>query len=124
MTIREILDTVDRLKPNQYSTEDKIDWLSVLDGLIYIEVFATHEDSPVDVFTGYEVSDQDESLLVPEPYAYDIYLYYLEARIDQENNEIVKYNQTISLYNAAYLRFLDYWNRGHGYEPEGSRFRF
>lgn len=124
MTIREILDTVDRLKPNQYSTEDKIDWLSVLDGLIYNEVYATHEDSPVEEFTGYEVSDQDESLLVPEPYAYDIYLYYLEARIDQENNEIVKYNQTISMYNSAYLRFLDYWNREHGYTSQGSRFRF
>lgn len=124
MTIREVLATVDRLKVNTYRTEEKIDWLSVLDGLIFNEVFKTHYGSPVEEFKGYEVSDQDVELLVPEPYAYDIYLHYLEARIDQENEEIVKYNQSISLYNAAYLRFQDYWNREHPYRPFFSRFRF
>lgn len=124
MTIREVLETVDRLKVNTYRTEDKIDWLSILDGLIYNEVFRTHEGCPVMEFNGYEVSDQDVELLVPEPYAYDIYLHYLEARIDQENEEIVKYNQSISLYNAAYLRFQDFWNRTHRYVPRFSRFRF
>ena len=124
MTIREVLATVDRLKPNTYTTEDKIDWLSELDGKIFIEVFAQHEDSPAESFSGYEVSDQDAQLLVPEPYAYDIYIKKLEARIDEENNEIVKYNQEISLYNEAFKQFQDFWRRTHAFIPAASRFRF
>ena len=30
MTIREVLETVDRLKPNQYGSADKLRWLSEL----------------------------------------------------------------------------------------------
>ena len=37
MTIREALETVDRLKPNQYGSADKLRWLSELDlSLIHI----------------------------------------------------------------------------------------
>ena len=32
MTIREAIELVDRLKPNQYGSADKLRWLSELDG--------------------------------------------------------------------------------------------
>lgn len=38
MTIREALETVDRLKPNQYGSADKLRWLSELDGAVYREI--------------------------------------------------------------------------------------
>ena len=43
MTIREALETVDRLKPNQYGSADKLRWLSELDGAVYREILTQHE---------------------------------------------------------------------------------
>ena len=43
MTIREVLETVDRLKPNQYGSADKLRWLSELDGAVYREILTQHE---------------------------------------------------------------------------------
>ena len=43
MTIKEIIDKTDTLKPNQYSAADKMDWLSDLDGRVMKEVMLRHE---------------------------------------------------------------------------------
>ena len=43
MTIKECIDLVDNVKPNQYSIEDKVEWLSYLDGTIINDVLKTHE---------------------------------------------------------------------------------
>ena len=36
MTIREAIELVDRLKPNQYGSADKLRWLSELDGAVWM----------------------------------------------------------------------------------------
>lgn len=124
MTIKEAIDLVDKLKPNQYSETLKIKWLSKLDGQIYKEVFLTHEDNEVASFNGYDDANQDTVLLVPYPYDEDIYNYFLQAQIDKENGEMGKYNQNITLYNNAYRNFQNDYNRTHMPLPKGTRFRF
>ena len=52
MTIREVLETVDRLKPNQYGSADKLRWLSELDGAVYREILTQHETQTA-AFAGY-----------------------------------------------------------------------
>ena len=42
MTIREAIELVDRLKPNQYGSADKLRWLSELDGIVYRDIICTH----------------------------------------------------------------------------------
>ena len=123
MTIKEAIDLVDRLKPNQYTENLKIKWLSKLDGQIYKEVFLTHEGNSVENFVGYDEASQETVLLVPYPYE-DIYNYFLQAQIDKENGEIAKYNQSITLYNNAFLSFQNYYNRTHMPLPSGTRFKF
>ena len=36
MTIREAIEAVDRLTPNQYENIDKVRWLSELDGVVFL----------------------------------------------------------------------------------------
>ena len=43
MTISDAITMVDALRPNQYSQDMKIRWLSRLDGMIWQEVIRTHE---------------------------------------------------------------------------------
>lgn len=124
MTINEAIALVDRLKPNQYSESQKVMWLSQLDGKIFLELVSTHADG-ISCFEGYgDETDKETQLLVDAPYSDDIYNYYLQSMIDRENGEIAKYNQSGTLFNAAYLGYANYYNRMHLPLPVGAHFKF
>ena len=114
MKIVDAISRVDALKPNQYPPEDKVYWLSKLDGQIYEEIIKKHENSPIAEFTGYdnETDINTQELLVPAPYD-DLYPLWLEARIDYSNAEYGKYNNSITMFNVAYSNFANYYNRTH-----------
>lgn len=124
MKIHEAVEMVDRLKPNQYEEEQKVKWLSKLDGMIFREVISTHADSTVEEFTGYDEADPDTEMLVPYPYDEDVYNYFLQMQIDKENGEMAKYNQSATMYNNAYKIFCDWYNRTHLHIPANAQFRF
>jgi hypothetical protein len=113
MTIREALEKVDKLKPNQFEDEDKIRWLNDLDAKIKTEIIDTHEGADEVTFNGYDAdTDTDTELIVPEPYS-DIYLHYLFAQIDFNNAEYTRYNNSISMFNSKYNDFAAHYNRTH-----------
>lgn len=150
MTIREAIEAVDYLLPNQYTGEDKIQWLSTCDGLIYRDIlgprergappaepwpspFATGEDDPLlpvaaeepEAFTGYSAeTDRETALLVPYPYDRDIYLNYLAMSINLANEEPERYNQSRTLYNNALLTYRNDVNRKRSASRPGARFRW
>lgn len=110
MKISEAIQKVDALKPNNYSQEDKIKWLSTLDGIIKKEIIDTHEGASEVVFNGYDTSSLETELLVAAPYD-DIYIKWLEAQIDYNNGEIGKYSNSMIMYNSAYSAFERHYNR-------------
>ena len=111
MTLMESLHRIDTIKPNSYSQAEKIKWLSTLDGMIKTEIIDTRKGSENVVFNGYaEDADLTTVLLVPAPYD-DIYLFWLESKIDYWNGEIGKYNNSIAMFNEAYSTFAKYYNR-------------
>lgn len=111
MTLIEAINRIDALKPNNYSQDDKIRWLSNLDGTIKTEIIDTHEGGEDIVFNGYDDNTLITTvLLVPAPYD-DIYLKWLECQIDYNNAEYGKYNNSSTAYNAAYSAFERYYNR-------------
>ena len=123
MTILEAINRLDELKDNGYGQEQKIGWLSDLDGIIKTEIIDTHEGGENVLFEGYNDSTPlNTVLLVPAPYE-DIYRYYLEAQIDYANGEYGKYNNAISMYNTVYASFAKHYNRQHMPKSE-KRFLF
>lgn len=110
MTIMDAIERVDTLKPNQYTEEQKVRWLERLDGQLFLELVCTHEGA-AGTLPRYGTDDTDRELLVPEPYADELYNYYLQSMIDRENGETGKYNQSGQLFNAAYLAYAGYYNR-------------
>ena len=122
MTILEAINRVDSTKPNSYTQVEKVDWLSTLDGIIKNEIIDTHEGGEDVVFAGYDADTSlDTELLVPAPYD-DIYIRWLEARIDYANGEFGKYNNSLTAYNDAYSLYAKYYNRKH--MPKGNKFKF
>lgn len=122
MTIMEAINRIDAIKPNSYSQTEKMKWLSTLDGIIKTKIIDTHEGDEAVVFDGYtEETNLTTKLLVPAPYD-DIYLFWLESKIDYWNGEMGRYNNSISMYNTAYAEFEKYYNRTH--MPKGKKFKF
>ena len=111
MTIIEAINGVDSLKPNTFEQIDKIKWLSELDGKIKKEIIDTHEGADAVVFEVYnENTPLDKELLVVAPYD-EIYILWLEAKIDYANKEYGKYNNSSHMYNTAYNNYFNYYNR-------------
>lgn len=111
MTIKEALDSIDVLKPNTYEESEKLRWLSTLDARIHKDVVLTHEHDAAESFTGYTAqTDKDTELLVGAPHD-ELYLYYLESKIDYYNGEMGKYNNSAAMFNNAYTEYANYINR-------------
>lgn len=114
MTIKECIDLVDNANPNQYTTREKVMWLSFLDGTIINDVLKTHEgyDGRYDLFEGYSEDKLTTELIVPSPYD-RLYPQYLKMKIDGENGEIVRYNNSAALYNTYLSEFKKWYNKTH-----------
>ena len=84
MKAMDVIERLDLLEPNQYSPEQKLRWLSVLDGKVYEEIVRPGEKEPA----GFrEYVNGDEQLLIPFPSGEDVYYNYLQAMIALENSE-------------------------------------
>lgn len=122
MTIMDLLNRIDNLKPNRYDQSEKIRWLSSLDERITNDIFAKYEGSEEIVHNGYtDETPLTTELLVPSPYD-EMYLYWLESQIDYWNGEYAKYNNSIEMFNTAYMAFANHYNRNH--MPKGRKFKF
>lgn len=122
MTIIEALTRIDAIKPNSYPQAEKIRWLNTLDGIIKEKIIDTHEGAEGVSFNGYTVDvNLNTKLLVPAPYD-EIYLFWLESKMDYWNGETGRYNNSINMYNTAYSEYEKEYNRTH--MPKGKKFKF
>ena len=114
MTIQECIDIVDNIKPNQYTIKDKVMWLSFIEAIIINEVLKTHEgyDGRYDNFEGYSEDKLSVPLIVPSPYD-RLYTAYLKMKIDEENGETTRYNNSATLYNSYMLEYRKHYNKTH-----------
>lgn len=112
MTIDQAIDICDRQKPNGYTMEDKIHWLSNLDQMIFDEIIERHEGGP-EKFEGYadNVNGSTE-LLADNAYA-DMYVKWLFAQIDFANAELARYNNSMAMFNALYEAYAKSYTRKH-----------
>ena len=119
MTIMEAIYRADAQKPNVYSQEEKIRWLSALDGTVKKEIIDTHEGGEDVPFSGYNtLTDLNTELLIPAPFD-EVYIHWLELHIDYANAEFGKYNNSLSMYGTAYSAYERYYNRTH--MPKGKK---
>lgn len=122
MKSMDIIDRVDMLEPNQYSPEQKLHWLSTLDGKVFNDLVrprAPGAQPPAPYDSG------QEQLLIPAPYGEDIYYNYLQAMIAAENSETQRYNRRMTMFNALMAEYANFVNRTSApVSPEGAHFIF
>lgn len=113
ITIEEAISYFDEQCPNQYSTDEKIGWLSELDEQIYNEIIKTRVNPPVEEFNGYDdKSPTDTKLLVPSLYK-EIYRYWLEKSVNYANREIGAFNNAMAMFNTYYDDYFCWYNKTH-----------
>ena len=103
-----LVSLVDEERPNQYPASRKLEWLRELDGLLYAEQLQTHECEAEEPAPHY---DADSALLLPFPYGQPLYRAWLFTQIDLANGEIVRYNQSLSLFQWLWRLYADSLNR-------------
>ena len=114
MTIKECIDIVDNLKPNQYSITDKVRWLSFIDKIIINDVLKTHKgyDGRYDNFTEYSPDKLAIQLVAESPYD-RLYIAYIKMQIDGENGEMARYNNSANIFNSYMMEYRKYYNKTH-----------
>lgn len=113
MKLGDAISRLDELKPNGFSRGQKIFWLSTLDSTVKEEIIDRHEGAEKINFVPYDENTADNTeLLIPAPYD-EVYLRYLEAQTDYANGEYDRFNNSNSMYAAAYTAFARAYNRTH-----------
>ena len=115
MILSKALEIVDRLKRNQYTTEDKVRWIADLDEQIINEIIANYTDAEdYSTWTRYGTDNTSlaRDLVVPDMFA-EIYEYKLEMEIDRANGELNKYNNAMILYNNMLADYRNWYNKNH-----------
>ena len=102
-TIKEIIERIDENKPNAFGESMKLRWIAQLDGKIAADLFLM--DIAEIRALQYTVDSQP---LVEYPHD-DIYDLWLSAKIDFENGEYNKYQNTMLMYNEAYGNFASWF---------------
>ncbi|MBP3410075.1 MAG: hypothetical protein J6M10_03670 [Clostridia bacterium] len=113
MTIAEAISRVDEIKPNRFTQKQKIEWLENIEGQIYQEMVLPNENPGKICFDGFPADvDVGTKLIAPAPYD-EVYVLYLQCRIDLGNAELKKYNNSMLMFNSAYATLKDWWKRAH-----------
>ncbi|MBQ5712278.1 MAG: hypothetical protein IIV61_06675 [Oscillospiraceae bacterium] len=110
MTVLEAIGGVDELKPNAYTQEEKVRWLSEVDARVKTLILDGREGvfAP---FYGYDPEwDLGRELLAPAPFD-TMYLRWLEAKIDYHNEELDGYNAAMALFDAAFEAYRNRINQ-------------
>ena len=122
MKLIEAINAVDALKHNTYSREDKIRWLSGLDGMVKRQIIDTHITEELVEYGGYDKNTPpDTELLIPAPYD-ELYVWWLSAQIDYHNGEFLRYNNSVTLFNTGYSVYAELFHREHKPRMAGTRF--
>ena len=113
MTLAEVLERIDRERPGESTEEEKLRWLSQVDGQWYREMVLTHEGAEETTFAPYTTDgDKSVALLIAPPYD-EVYIHFLYMQIDQRLGEIDRYNNDAALYNQGMLEARQAYNREH-----------
>lgn len=113
MTLKKAIARFDTLYPNDIAYEQKVEWISEIDGIVYEEIIATHENSMPTAFTGYILETPgDTELLVPFPYD-KLYVEYLAAVTELVRGNVQRYNNAVAVASVSFDTFAAEYNRTH-----------
>ena len=110
MRVSQLIERADALFPNVFPFPMKVRWLFSLDKKISSELLSLYGAEA-------ELSREDEGnadreLLLDEEFS-EAYISFLTMKMELHSGNITGYVNAASLYNSAYLSFMQHFNRTH-----------
>lgn len=113
-TLNEVIERVDKVKPNTYDDNTKADWIYRMEGRLRREVI---KENPPQQYV--DPDDNDRELLVDYPYD-NMYDYYLMAMISYQDKEYGDYNNAIQMFENIYEEHAKWYIRTNKPKSDGS----
>lgn len=104
LTASAVVQQVDALLCNGYSTEEKYRWLAQAEGFVRSEVYGLAGDVTL---------TEDSVLCAPAPH-HELYRHFVEAQIHYANGEMSRYNNAAAMWNNALMTLRDAVCRAQG----------
>lgn len=117
-----IIQEVDALEPNALSHDEKVKWLSRLDGRLYEQYMKGRIGAPQSWEPYTPDTPGTTPLLVKHPYD-EIYVHWLRAQIALHNGENDDYSDFMALVGQSETLFGNAYASAHP-RSGGNRFRF
>lgn len=111
MTVQDVLNRINELKPNKFSAAAVFGWISKVDFIISEQHLPYGGEA---IEEPYSPETADEEVLLSEEWQ-DIYLYYASAQMDYLNGEAGRYTNSMIMYNTELQSYLDWYNRTHAH---------
>ena len=122
MTAGEALARLDELYPNTLDAGSKLRELRDHDGVLWDRLCSRNRLPSALPRPDYQLDRPEQPLLIPDPYAGEVYENYLLMVLYRLYGETEHFNQALTLYRLA----LEGWLRQliQGQEPSGEHFRY
>ena len=105
MTVKKLIEYVDKVKPNTFDIETKLTWINGVYSKIQASIWGLPSED-IKLFWG-----EDEEISIPYAYV-DVYIYYIFAMIDMLRGEYDKYKMSKEEYNSEMSGYAKYIARG------------
>ena len=110
MTVGELIETIIRLRGQQYGEDIMMGWLNEIEGQVIDEIVNRAEGYDVEFKPLSYDSDAEKRLTIPERFQ-DVYINYMLSKIDYHNQETERYNNDVIMYNSAYDAYAAWFRR-------------
>lgn len=109
-TLGQVLDEIDRLRPNGYEPEEKTEWLNELAARIQTDVWL----HPANGLVQYDYDRDAETPLLLDESHERLYSAYLAMMIDYANGEYDKYKNSAAMFNSLWANYAAWYANEFG----------
>ena len=112
MKVGEMIAQFDLHAPNVVEQDEKIRWLSRIDGMVFNELIETHEGGHENDFEGYSQGAEGCNLLIDDNHC-DVYLFYMDMRLYYHLGESTRYNNAKAQFDECYAAYSRWYHKHH-----------
>ena len=112
MILSEIIARYDNERKNTEDKSVKQRWVEELERIVLDDVILTHQNEIENPDEYFDDWGDSKELLIPMQYA-DVYINYIDMKMQLKLNQLQKYNSASTLFNNAYLTYQQWYNRHH-----------
>ena len=109
MTIKELIDYVNEIRPNSFGNKTKMVWVNEIEGAVQTEIMGIY---PVDVASYDAEDDMNTQLLVKAPHA-KLYAWYVIAMMDLVSMGDAAYENSYRIFNNFWNEYARWYLRTH-----------